>query len=62
MRAWLQRVKCFFGFHHLVVSEEEQKRLEEAMKNPMAVLFGVDRLSDGSKIIFQKCLRCGVLK
>ena len=56
----IQKIKCFFGFHNLVVSVEEQKLLDEAMKNPIAQLCGLNRTFDGKEIIFKICKHCGV--
>jgi hypothetical protein len=55
----IQKLKCFFGFHDLIVSEEEQKRLDDAMKEPFNQMIGLNRMSDGTEIIFKICTKCG---
>lgn len=54
-----QRLKCRFGFHSLVVSQEEQRLLEEVMSHALARVFKLDTLSDGTKVMFKKCKYCG---
>lgn len=56
----IRKVKCFFGFHELVVDEPAQKLLDEEMKNPFAVMIGLNRLSDGTVIVFKECKHCGI--
>ena len=54
-----QKIKCYFGFHSLVVSLEEQKRLDDAMKTPFGKFMQLDTLSNGKKIVFKICKHCG---
>lgn len=56
------KIKCFFGFHNLIVSEAEQKLLNDAMKDPFARALGLNRLSDGTEIVFKVCTKCGAKK
>lgn len=56
---WAQKLKCFFGFHDLVVSAHEQALLDEAMKTDWGRLVQLDTLSDGTKVVFKICRICG---
>lgn len=58
----IQKIKCFFGFHDLIVSEDEQRLLEEAIKTPVGMLMRLDQLHDGTKLVFKICTRCGAKK
>lgn len=62
MKQVLQKIKCFFGLHDLIVDAPAQKLLDEQMKDPLAVLLGLNRLSDGTIIVFKECKHCGCKK
>lgn len=58
----IQKLKCFFGFHDLVVSEKEMEVLRKAAATPFGVLCGIDRMCDGRPVVFKVCTKCGAKK
>lgn len=59
MSKFIRRLKCWLGHHELIISQEEQALLDEAMKNPLAQVLRLNRLSDGTEIVFKVCVHCG---